>query len=210
MATVKAKCLFRRLKYKTTTRRDSTGSSLDSCSSSMDSSSSSSTPLSPYTPCQSTESLHLPEILAKTVIKRNVNKLRLLADRIERVNSSLGLVLAESHELLASQQHLDHPIVKFSYEASMDVQWQYLDTLEELVLAEELLCSDLLRRGEQLADEVGSAFLAKSVAGQEGDSEDSPDRRAIVSCITSSASLATILRQWSVECAIAWSRRESC
>ena len=192
MATVKAKCMFRRLKYKTPARRDSIGSSLDSCSSPLSSCTS--------TPCQSTENLHLPEILAKTVIKRNVDQLRLLADRIERVNSSLGLVVAEAPALLASQQDLDHPLVDLSYEAGLDVQSQCLEALEELVLAEERVCSDLLRRGESLAGEVGSAFPAKSRAG--GD-KDKKDQQEVVICIGSSASLATVLRQ----CYIGWTRR---
>ena len=119
--------MFRRLKYKTVTRRDCIGSSLSFCTSSISSCT--------CTPCQSTEDLHLPEILAKTVIKRNVDKLGLLADRIERLNSSLGLVLAEAPARIASQQDLDHPLADISYEVGLDVQSQYLEALEELVLA---------------------------------------------------------------------------
>ena len=163
MGTVKRGGLFLRLKYIRSNRshRDpfSPGSSLDSCSSPL--------PCSPSSPCHCTD--NLTESLANSVIKRNVDKLGLLADRIERVNSALSLVVAESHKILdhsflASQEHLTDHVANLNYEAAykmvtaMDVHAQYVEAVEELVRAEEVICNDLRRRGETLAGQAETAF----------------------------------------------------
>ena len=124
------------------------------------------------------------------MIKRNVTKLRLLADRIEQVNSSLSLTVAESHALLASRQTLDHHMANLDFEAGMDVHSQYLEALEELVLAEELLCSDLLRRGESLAGEAETVFHVSGGAGGREEAEDGLDREKTVVSILRGRSLA--------------------
>ena len=163
MATVKRGGLFLRLKYLKSSRsqRDSFSpfSSLDSCSSPL--------PCSPSSSCHCTD--NLTESLANSVIKRNVDKLGLLADRIERVNSALSLVVAESHKILdnsflASQEHLTDHVANLNYDAAykmvtaMDVHAQYVEAVEELVRAEEVICNDLRRRGETLAGQAETAF----------------------------------------------------
>ena len=176
MASMKRGGLFLRLKYLRSSRsqRDSlsTCSSPDSCSSPL--------PCSPSSPCHCTDSL--TESLAQSVIKRNVDKLGLLADRIERVNSALSLVVTESHKILdnsflASQEHLTDHVANLNYEAAykmvtaMDVHSQYMEAVEELVRAEEVICYDLRRRGETLASQAETAF-SENTWPDSGDPED--------------------------------------
>ena len=161
LSSVKAKkSLLLRLKYRRSSLR---WSSCDCLTPGLDSP----FPCSPSSPCHCTDSL--TEKLAHSVIKKNVDKLGLLADRIERVNSALSLVVAESHKILdhsflASQEHLTDHVANLNYEAAykmvtaMDVHAQYVEAVEELVRAEEVICIDLRRRGETLAGQAETAF----------------------------------------------------
>ena len=161
LSSVKAKkSLLLRLKYRRSSLR---WSRCDCLSPNLDSP----FPCSPSSPCHCTDSL--TESLAHSVIKRNVDKLGLLADRIERVNSALSLVVAESHRILdnsflASQSHLTDHVADLNYEAAykmvtaMDVHSQFIEAVEELVRAEEVICNDLLRKGETLAGQAEVVF----------------------------------------------------
>ena len=161
LSSVKAKkSLLLKLKYRRSSLR---WSRCDCLSPNLDSP----FPCSPSSPCHCTDSL--TESLAHSVIKRNVDKLGLLADRIERVNSALSLVVAESHRILdnsflASQSHLTDHVADLNYEAAykmvtaMDVHSQFIEAVEELVRAEEVICKDLLSKGETLASQAEVVF----------------------------------------------------
>ena len=103
------------------------------------------------------------------MIKKNVDKLGHLADKCERLNTNLSIVVTESHKILDNSflsSHIDltNYVANLNYDAclnvviAMDAYYEYMDTLQELVEAEQVICNDLMEKGESLCREAEFLF----------------------------------------------------
>ena len=107
--------------------------------------------------------------ICQEVIKKNVDKLGHLADKCERLNTNLSHVVTESHKILdnsylSSQVHLTNHVANLNYNACIDIviainaHSEYMDAVQELAEAEEVICNDLMERGESLSREAELFF----------------------------------------------------
>ena len=107
------------------------------------------------------------------MIRKNVDKLGQLAEKCERLNSNLDKVVAESHKILdnsffASQTHLTEQVTNLNYNACLDIGMaidtysEYMQAVEEMVDAEDIICNNLADRLEKMNKEAQSLFLKVS------------------------------------------------
>ena len=113
------------------------------------------------------------ESVCHEVIRKNVDKLGQLAEKCERLNSNLDKVVAESHKILdnsflASQTHLTEHVTNLNYNACLDIGMaidtysEYMQAVEEMVDAEDIICNNLADRLEKMNKEAQSLFLKVS------------------------------------------------
>ena len=113
------------------------------------------------------------ESICQELIRKNVNKLGQLAEKCERLNSNLDKVVAESHKILdnsflASQAHLTDHVTHLNYNACLDIGMaidtysEYMQAVEEMVEAEDIIYNDLADRLERMNEEAQSLFLKVS------------------------------------------------
>ena len=109
------------------------------------------------------------ESICQEVIKKNVDKLGHLADKCEQLNTNLSHVVTESHKILdnsflSSQVHMTNHVANLNYNACIDIvlainaHSEYMDAVQELAEAEEVICNDLMERGESLSREAELFF----------------------------------------------------
>ena len=113
------------------------------------------------------------ESICQELIRKNVDKLGQLADKCERLNSNLDKVVVESHKILdnsffASQAHLTDHVTHLNYNACLDIGMaidtysEYMQAVEEMVEAEDIIYNDLADRLERMNEEAQSLFLKVS------------------------------------------------
>ena len=130
------------------------------------------------------------ENLCKQKIRENVDRLGRLADKCEQVNSNLVKVVAESHMILdnsflASQTHLTNHVTNLNYGACLDIgaaidtYSEYVEAVQEIVEAEDDICSNMLQRLEKMNVKAQLMFLkageSKYYLCRDSDSEDTDD-----------------------------------
>ena len=104
------------------------------------------------------------------MIRKNVDKLGQLAEKCERLNSNLDKVVVESHKILdnsffASQAHLTDHVTHLNYKACLDIgiaidtYSEYMQAVEEMVDAEDIIYNDLAERLERMNEEAQNLFL---------------------------------------------------
>ena len=105
----------------------------------------------------------LQETVCQELIKKNVEKLGRLAEKCERLNSNLDKVVVESHKIL-DNSFLAH----LNYNACVDIKMaidtysEYMQAVEEIAEAEEIIYNDLAGRLERMNEEAQSLFLKVS------------------------------------------------
>ena len=162
-----------RFKRSRSSRTDSNNSSTVSISCSPVSSASASPSASDRTACSSSDTCSSQESVCHEVIRKNVDKLGQLAEKCERLNSNLDKVVAESHKILdnsflASQTHLTEHVTNLNYNACLDIGMaidtysEYMQAVEEMVDAEDIICNNLADRLEKMNREAQSLFLKVS------------------------------------------------
>ena len=166
-----------RFKRSRSSRTDSINSSTVSISCSPVSSASASPSASDRTAwwlsSSSSDTCSSQESVCQEVIRKNVDKLGQLAEKCERLNSNLDKVVAESHKILdnsflASQTHLTEHVTNLNYNACLDIGMaidtysEYMQAVEEMVDAEDIICNDLADRLEKMDKEAQSLFLKVS------------------------------------------------
>ena len=168
-----------RFKGSRSSRTDSNNSSTVSISCSPVSSASASPSASDRTAwwlqhsSSSSDTCSSQESVCHEVIRKNVDKLGQLAEKCERLNSNLDKVVAESHTILdnsffASQTHLTEHVTNLNYNACLDIGMaidtysEYMQAVEEMVDAEDIICNDLADRLEKMNKEAQSLFLKVS------------------------------------------------
>ena len=122
---------------------------------------------------QSSSETSSQESVCQELIRKNVDKLGQLAEKCERLNSNLDKVVAESHKILdnsflASQAHLTEHVTHLNYNACLDIGMaidtysEYMQAVEEMVEAEDIIYNDLADRLERMNEEAQSLFLKVS------------------------------------------------
>ena len=122
---------------------------------------------------QSSSETSSQESVCQELIRKNVDKLGQLAEKCERLNSNLDKVVAESHKILdnsflASQAHLTEHVTHLNYNACLDIGMaidtysEYMQAVEEMVDAEDIIYNDLADRLERMNEEAQSLFLKVS------------------------------------------------
>ena len=122
---------------------------------------------------QSSSETSSQESVCQELIRKNVDKLGQLAEKCERLNSNLDKVVAESHKILdnsflASQAHLTEHVTHLNYNACLDIGMaidtysEYMQAVEEMVEAEDIIYNDLADRLERMNEEAQSVFLKVS------------------------------------------------
>ena len=122
---------------------------------------------------QSSSETSSQESVCQELIRKNVDKLGQLAEKCERLNSNLDKVVAESHKILdnsflASQAHLTDHVTHLNYNACLDIGMaidtysEYMQAVEEMVEAEDIIYNDLADRLERMNEEAQSLFLKVS------------------------------------------------
>ena len=102
-----------------------------------------------------------------------MDKLGQLAEKCERLNYNLDKVVVESHKILdnsffASQAHLTDHVTHLNYEAcleigiAIDTYSDYMQAMEEMVKAEDIIYNDLADRLEKMNEEAQNLFLKVS------------------------------------------------
>ena len=102
-----------------------------------------------------------------------MDKLGQLAEKCERLNSNLDKVVVESHKILdnsffASQAHLTDHVTHLNYNAGLDIGMaidtysEYMQAVEEMVEAEDIMYNDLADRLERMDEEAQSLLLLDS------------------------------------------------
>ena len=115
----------------------------------------------------------LQESVCQELIRKNVDKLGRLAEKCERLNSNLDKVVVESHKILdnsflASQAHLTEHVTHLNNNACVDIKMaidiysEYMQAVEEIAEAEEIIYNDLAGRLERMNEEAQSLFLKVS------------------------------------------------
>ena len=122
---------------------------------------------------QSSSDTSSQESVCQELIRKNVDKLGQLADKCERLSSNLDKVVVESHKILdnsflASQAHLTEHVTHLNYNACLDIGMaivtysEYMQAVEEMVEAEDIIYNDLADRLERMSEEAQSLFLKVS------------------------------------------------
>ena len=122
---------------------------------------------------QSSSETSSQESVCQELIRKNVDKLGQLAEKCERLNSNLDKVVVESHKILdnsflASQAHLTEHVTHLNYNACLDIGMaidtysEYMQAVEEMVEAEDIIYNDLADRLERMNEEAQSLFLKVS------------------------------------------------
>jgi hypothetical protein len=98
-------------------------------------------------------------IRSKERIRSNIEQLGQLADKCERLNSSISQAITESHRILddplhASKAHLKQRMVTLNYNAFADIHGassaysEYIQAMQDLVGVDDSICEDIFRRLE--------------------------------------------------------------
>ena len=112
----------------------------------------------------------LQETQCQETIGKNLEKLRLLGEQCERLNSHLDQVVTESHNILdnsffSSKTLLTNHVATLNHDAcldivmAMDAYSEYMVAVREMVEAETFIWTNLLKRCDHLALEIKMSFF---------------------------------------------------